>query len=125
MTHTEPKKEEYLILCENLDDILKIEKFLYSQFDYTVGQFNDLFSHACPIEKELDDFNTDDLVNYIVDSVRLNDDQLQRIKDEYFSSDSDFILSPQNLNDIQKVELFTEKYDNIPIADLLNFLNKY
>ena len=76
------------------------------------------------IEFELSDFSTNDIIMYLEDEASLTEENLE---DLFMLSKPEEakVLHPTNLNDVQKVEMFLERYENIPIAEFLEFFNRY
>jgi uncharacterized protein (UPF0305 family) len=76
------------------------------------------FTAECTVS--ISDFDINDILDYLDDECNLTPEQKQRFQVEH-----EYEFFPENLNDIQKIEIFQEKSDNIPIQDFLDFFNRY
>jgi hypothetical protein len=72
------------------------------------------------VEVSISDFDINDILDYLDDECNLTPEQKQRFQIEH-----EYEFFPENLNDIQKIEIFQEKSNNIPIQDFLDFFNRY
>jgi hypothetical protein len=72
------------------------------------------------VQVSISDFDINDILDYLDDECNLTPEQKQRFQVEH-----EYEFFPENLNDIQKIEIFQEKSNNIPIQDFLDFFNRY
>ena len=74
----------------------------------------------------LNDFKLEDILDYIEDEVILEyEDKRRLLKIVFSTKETEISIHLNNLDDIHKVELFEERWRNIPIAEFLEFFNRY